>query len=725
MRIAFVSVMAGSPWAASEVLWAEAAERALREGHRVLISTLAWPERPPAIRRLEELGAELDLRPLSRWYRRSSVLTHLQGSFRPLRRFKPDVICISQGGTYDISRSGSNSILRGLLRRLPTPYILLCHCEQPAPHERIARRTREVFRSAAVVGMVADNLHSLSENHLGLSLGNTRTFHNPVNLPRIEYLAWPSPATPLRLAFVGRLDPVKNLDTLIEALASSHLKSRDWTLTVYGAGPNRKMLQNQVAREALTDRIHFAGYVNDIAALWAAHHVLVMPSRFEGVPLAMIEAMLCGRPVVATNIGGISEWIEDGHNGFLISHPTTNNVAQAIERLWTHREGLEAMGRHAHERTLAKRDPSPARTLLHWLVNAAEGHAATNSMDEPSKTQDAEPMPSGQARHSRRTRNHSGRPKISVVIPTFEPESFLTDAVRSVLAQDPGREEMQIAIVDDGSKQRRAADFVASVAPLGRIEIHENTENVGLAGNWNRAITIARGDFIHILHQDDVVQPGFYDRLVTGLASSAAIGMAFSRHAYVDEHGNVERISHRERWQPGILSQWLDRIAESQRIQCPAAIVKRETYERLGNFRSDLRYALDWEMWVRIAAHYGVWYEPRVLASYRRHQSAETARLEAAGQINIDLMNAIEVLGTHLPEADRAVLKCRAYRRLARSQLRRAAKLLNSNLPQHAYDQLRSARNAVEKLPAELANRWTLSKIEKLETRARAQLKAA
>ena len=105
------------------------------------------------------------------------------------------------------------------------------------------------------------------------------------------------------------------------------------------------------------------------------------------------------------------------------------------------------------------------------------------------------------------------------------------------------------------------------------------------------------------------------------------------------------------------------RIAETQRIQCPAAVVKREVYERLGGFRSELRYALDWEMWVRIAARYDVWYEPAVLAHYRRHRSAESARLEASGRINVDLMNAIELFSNYLPVVDRARLKDRAYRR--------------------------------------------------------------
>lgn len=307
--------------------------------------------------------------------------------------------------------------------------------------------------------------------------------------------------------------------------------------------------------------------------------------------------------------------------------------------------------------------------------------------------------------------------KISVIIPTYEPDRFLSDAIASVLAQDPGSDVMQIAIVDDGSKSSRAADFVSSIANAGRIEIHEHQNNLGLAGNWNRAIALARGEFVHILHQDDIVRPGFYERLVPALERTSDVGMGFSRHGYIDDRGLVQRISHRERWRAGVLPRWLERIAERQRIQCPAAIVKRAVYEQLGGFNCELRYALDWEMWVRIASRYQVWYEPDVLAYYRRHGDAESARLDASGLINADLMNAIEIFSAWLPASERSRLKARAYRRLARLQLRRASKLLQRRSHQRAAVEVSGVRAVFERLPDDLAKRWAQRKLSRLEAR--------
>jgi glycosyltransferase involved in cell wall biosynthesis/GT2 family glycosyltransferase len=718
MRIAFVSVMTGSPWAASEVLWAETADLALREGHEVLVSTFDWPERPTAIAELERDGAQLDMRPLSRWYRRSALFTRLKRSFRTLKKFKPDVICVSQGGTYDVSRSGGNAVLRSTLSSLGVPYILLCHCEQPAPPARNLSRARALFEGAAIVGMVADKMRAVSEAHLGVAIPNVRTFHNPVNLRTIECLPWPEQNSPIKFAFVGRLDPVKNVAALIETLASDRWQQRDWTLTVCGAGPDRAKLETQVKNAGLAHHVTFAGYVSDIAALWREHHALIMPSRFEGVPLAMIEAMLCGRPVVATDVGGIAEWIEEDRNGFLIRRPDPQDIDSALEKLWSQRERLEMMGRNAHERTIKTRDSDPARTLLQWLASAA-ATAATADAQLHSWT----PKPSAAQGDSHgRLAVIGSSARISVVIPTYEPERFLVDALQSVLAQDPGADVMQIAIIDDGSRRSRAADLVQSIAPAGRVEIHEHDENIGLAGNWNRAVALARGEFVHILHQDDIVEPGFYQRLLAGLDSSPRVGMAFCRHGYIDEQGRVERISHRERWHAGVLSGWLPRIAQSQRIQCPAAIVRRSVYEQLGGFRSELRYALDWEMWVRIAARYDVWFEPTVCAHYRRHSTTESARLEASGKINEDLMNAIEMFSAYLPIQLRAHLKDRAYRRLARSQLRRALKLLDGRAPLRAADEIDYARTAMQQLAPNLAKRLLGSRLSRVEARVASRL---
>jgi glycosyltransferase involved in cell wall biosynthesis len=111
----------------------------------------------------------------------------------------------------------------------------------------------------------------------------------------------------------------------------------------------RNVLERLAQRLGLSDRVVFAGHA-PVAEIWASNHVLVMPSRREGLPLAMVEAMLCGRPVVATDVAGHSEIIEDGVTGFLADAPTVSSMAKALEQFWARRADAMEIGAAASKR---------------------------------------------------------------------------------------------------------------------------------------------------------------------------------------------------------------------------------------------------------------------------------------------------------------------------------------------------------------------------------------
>lgn len=272
------------------------------------------------------------------------------------------------------------------------------------------------------------------------------------------------------------------------------------------------------------------------------------------------------------------------------------------------------------------------------------------------------------------------RPRFSVLIPTYEPDGKLALALASVLAQAGSPGAMEILVVDDGSRHGLVRELVDHVDPDGRIEVIEHGQRLGLCGNWNRAIARARGELVHLLHQDDYVLPGFYDRLDQGFRKGGTIGMAFCRSRLVDASDQTIRTESRQQWTPGLLANWLPRIAERQRIQTPAVVVPRATYEQLGGYRSDLQLALDWEMWVRIAAHAPVWYEPRPCVCYRRHDRNETSRLMASGEAWPDIARAIEINASHLPESIRDRTRAASVRWHAASAMRTAERQIRAGL---------------------------------------------
>lgn len=288
------------------------------------------------------------------------------------------------------------------------------------------------------------------------------------------------------------------------------------------------------------------------------------------------------------------------------------------------------------------------------------------------------------------------RPKFSVMIPTYEPTDLLLQMLESVLQQVNDSSLFQIAIVDDASPSVDVTRMVAPYLQRHPIEVYRHETNIRLAGNWNRAISLARGELVHILHQDDLVKPGFYTNMSAAFDSHPAIGMAFCRHQYIDEAGTVDKTSRLERRSNGVLSDWLARITEKSRFQCAAAVVRRSVYESIGTYRHDLVYALDWEMWVRIAIHYPVWFETKIMACYRRHANSETIRLSQDNRQVDDMMHAISAFRELLTKSNKQQLVAKTYLQFARSLLRRIQKLFNSGLEDQARRLLKPVSTALD-----------------------------
>jgi len=257
------------------------------------------------------------------------------------------------------------------------------------------------------------------------------------------------------------------------------------------------------------------------------------------------------------------------------------------------------------------------------------------------------------------------------MIPTYQPTPLLEATLRSVLEQDPGPERMQIAVVDDGSTNGVAASVVEQLGSE-RIEYYGQTENRGLARSWNTCLEWSRGHWTHLLHQDDLVLPGFYAAL-EDIAPEA--GAAFCRHAFTETGGHWEGLSPLERTAPGFLEDALARVAIQQPIQCASIVVRRSVYEEAGGFRPDLCFALDWEMWIRIAARWPVWYEPRVLATYRRSSASEASRLLRIGATVADAHRAVRIGVGALPKASRDALMGPSRRTCSRHALLNANRL--------------------------------------------------
>ncbi|MFO1058504.1 MAG: glycosyltransferase [Dongiaceae bacterium] len=220
----------------------------------------------------------------------------------------------------------------------------------------------------------------------------------------------------------------------------------------------------------------------------------------------------------------------------------------------------------------------------------------------------------------------AGRLRWSVMIPTFNPDPlYLGQAIDSVRAALPA-DRSEIVLVDDDSGAAPAQAALREQAARG-VRVHRCRPRAGLAGNFNRCIELAGGELVHILHQDDRVHPGFYRRLDAAFDAHPGLGAAATETEYIDAEGAVLRRGHCTQKTAGLLESWIENVVVNLAIQCAAIVVHRETYRALGGFRADLRYALDWEMWARIARSHPIWFDPVPLAQRREHPASESARL--------------------------------------------------------------------------------------------------
>lgn len=289
------------------------------------------------------------------------------------------------------------------------------------------------------------------------------------------------------------------------------------------------------------------------------------------------------------------------------------------------------------------------------------------------------------------------RPLWSVMIPTYNGTKYLEQTLLSVLEQDPGLEQMQIEVIDDCSTEDDPEPLVEKISQ-GRITFTRQPQNLGQIRTWNHCIQRAYGQWVHILHQDDVVLPGFYCRLKEAIVSQSEIGAAFCRYVYMDEESHWQALSAIERKTPGILENWLELIATAQRIQFPSIVVKRSTYEQLGGFCPDAYSASDWEMWKRIAAHYPVWFEPQPLACFRLHSLSESSRLIKSGANIAHTRKAIELSNSYLPKSIARRLSCQAKEHYALYALNTARQLFAVNDSSAAIAQIREALNCSKSL---------------------------
>ncbi|MBI2758550.1 MAG: glycosyltransferase family 4 protein [Chloroflexi bacterium] len=269
-------------------------------------------------------------------------------AFSLLRQFKPDVtlaffglpsgavawlIKKTSGVPYIVSLRGGD--VPGF-----RPYDFRLYHKMAAPFLRV------IWHSASAVIANSKGLHDLAS-----------AFDSSIEIPIIPngvdlekfFLPgrdWSKPC----LLSVGRLVYQKGLDLAMRAL--SGLKEFPWTWTIAGDGPQLAVLQAMAEEHGLRDRIHFCGWqtAEQLKEQYAAANIFLFPSRHEGMPNAVLEAMASGLPVVATRIAGSEELVVNGETGALVPAEDVESLRESLRPLLVNAKMRERMGRASRQR---------------------------------------------------------------------------------------------------------------------------------------------------------------------------------------------------------------------------------------------------------------------------------------------------------------------------------------------------------------------------------------
>jgi glycosyltransferase involved in cell wall biosynthesis len=375
MRFVFISTLQTYPWGGSEELWSQTALRLREEGHEVAASVVWWPQLSSKILKLKERGVKLLIRklpyhcalPIRVWRLFKRELGFDKRAVHRLFGGKADLIVISQAGALD----GLDWMKFCDKAGLPFVSIAQANTEAEWLNDGQKGGAEIIYRAARKIFCVSRHNLELLENQVGGALPNGTVVWNPFNVPTDKPPVWPKEDGIWRLACVARLEPAaKGQDLLFKVLSDPRWKDRSVEISLYGKGPYKETLQ-QLSAKLNLQNVHFRGHVNDIQKVWEHNHLLVLPSRHEGLPLALVEAMWSARPAVVTDIGGNAEACLDGETGFVAAAPTVKLLDQTLERAWTQRHDWHKMGQAARKRAEQLIPKDPVSVFYQQLLKCA------------------------------------------------------------------------------------------------------------------------------------------------------------------------------------------------------------------------------------------------------------------------------------------------------------------------------------------------------------------
>lgn len=360
-KIAFVSTNKSS-WGGSEYLWYYTALKFSEKGYKVIASVPRWKDFPDSLIKLKSQNIELlfntDISAYKRIFNRFVPSTlqfdYSKDGYKFLTDSNPGLVVVNQGG----NTGGIDLMEYCINNNLKFVTISQAANEAKWPSDNLNKRLSIALPKAIMNYYVSKaNIH-LTEIQVSQKIENSKVIFNPFNVDYNNEIKYPEPAENYFLANVARHEIfAKGQDILFQVLNEKKWRERNLAVNLYGKGEHTYSI-NKLKNYYKLDRINIAGHI-DPEIIWKQNQALILTSRYEGLPLALVEAMLCGRTGIVTDVSGNPEIIIDNENGFLAKAPKAEFVDEALERAWSRRSEWQELGRKAkiYARSVIPEDP--------------------------------------------------------------------------------------------------------------------------------------------------------------------------------------------------------------------------------------------------------------------------------------------------------------------------------------------------------------------------------
>lgn len=345
-------------WGGSEELWARAIPFLQKSISLTLYKARINRSHPEIVKlinqniELVELDPELSLkkrilRKVNHFVQRVGLRAYrdnhsLYKFHREIENSKPELVIIAQGINFD----GLSYAYQCLLLKIPYVIIAQKAVDFYWPYPTDRDYMRETLINAHKCYFVSHHNKRLTEEQFGIRLENSEVVFNPIKT-KPHAIPFPPVDNGYRLACVARLFIIdKGQDILLRILNKEKWRMRPITVSFIGSGHDEQGIRDMATLLDLKN-IEFTGFHTNIEDLWSNYHALILPSRSEGLPLSMIEAMSLGRTVIVSNAGGNSEIISHGINGF-IGEATEKDFETAMDNAWEMRKEWPKIGEMAY-----------------------------------------------------------------------------------------------------------------------------------------------------------------------------------------------------------------------------------------------------------------------------------------------------------------------------------------------------------------------------------------